>query len=105
VLTLAPKGAERSGNPWHVHEYRPEEYRALCEEHFASVELFGLHHARKLALHQFAIERLAWDTVHKTLRITKPFYDWFTPAIATSDFVLSGDRPLDRCLDLVAVLR
>ena len=22
VLTLAPEGAERSGNPWHVHEYR-----------------------------------------------------------------------------------
>ena len=22
VLTLAPKGAERSGNPWHVYEYR-----------------------------------------------------------------------------------
>ena len=24
VLTLAPKGAERSGNPWHVREYKPE---------------------------------------------------------------------------------
>src|SRR5437588_817575 len=22
VLTLAPRGASRSGNPWHVHEYR-----------------------------------------------------------------------------------
>ena len=30
VLTLAPKGAERSDNPWHVHEYRPEEFAALC---------------------------------------------------------------------------
>ena len=27
VLTLAPEGAERSGNPWHVHEYRAEEFR------------------------------------------------------------------------------
>ena len=26
VLTLAPPGAERSGNPWHVREYRPEEF-------------------------------------------------------------------------------
>ena len=34
VLTLAPKGAERSGNPWHVREYRAHEYRALCERHF-----------------------------------------------------------------------
>ena len=30
VLTLAPKGAERSGNPWHVHEYLPEEFEELC---------------------------------------------------------------------------
>ena len=46
VLTLAPKGAERSGNPWHVREYRAAEYRALCERHFASVDLLGLFHAR-----------------------------------------------------------
>ena len=30
VLTLAPKGAEKSGNPWHVKEYRAEEFRELC---------------------------------------------------------------------------
>ena len=48
VLTLAPKGAERSGNPWHVHEYKAEEYRELCEASFDSVELIGLFHARKL---------------------------------------------------------
>src|SRR3954464_107970 len=44
VLTLAPPGAEKSGNPWHVKEYRAEEYRALCERHFAGVELLGLFH-------------------------------------------------------------
>ena len=36
VLTLAPPGAERSGNPWHVYEYRPEEFHALCRAHFGS---------------------------------------------------------------------
>ena len=41
VLTLAPKGAERSGNPWHVHEYRPEEFAALCSRHFGSVDVLG----------------------------------------------------------------
>ncbi len=30
VLTLAPKGAPRSDNPWHVHEYRCEEFERLC---------------------------------------------------------------------------
>ena len=36
LLTLAPPGAEKSDNPWHVHEYRAEEFRELCEAHFAA---------------------------------------------------------------------
>jgi SAM-dependent methyltransferase len=102
VLTLAPKGAERSGNPWHVREYRPEEYRKLCERHFSRVELLGLFHARKLRVHEVALG-LGWDRVHAALRITKPFYDRFTPAIAARDFALRPGR-LERALDLVAVL-
>ncbi len=107
VLTLAPKGAERSGNPWHLVEYRPEEYRALCERHFGSVELLGLHHARMLRIHQVAIERLGWDRIHRALRLTGPFYDRFVPAISVRDFALApaSRRPLERALDLVAVLR
>ena len=104
VLTLAPKGAERSGNPWHVREYRPHEYRALCERHFARVDLLGLFHARKLWAHQVAIEHLGWDRVHRALHLTQPFYDRFTPAISARDFALRrGD--LERSLDLLAVLR
>jgi SAM-dependent methyltransferase len=104
VLTLAPEGEARSGNPWHLREYRAEEYRALCERHFGSVELLGLFHARKLRAHQVAIERLGWDRVHQALRFTKPFYDRFTPAISVRDFALrAGD--LDRALDFLAVLR
>jgi hypothetical protein len=104
VLTLAPKGEPRSGNPWHVREYRAEEYRALCERHFGSVELLGLFHARKLRAHQIAIERMGWDRVHKALRITTPFYGWFTSAISVRDFSLRGGD-LDRALDFLAVLR
>lgn len=101
VLTLAPAGAERSDNPWHVHEYRAAEFRALCEAQFAQVELLGLFHAGKLRAHELAI-RLGWDHVHKRLGLTKRFYDRFTPAISSSDFVLrAGD--LDRALDFVAV--
>jgi SAM-dependent methyltransferase len=103
VLTLAPQGAERSGNPWHVREYRPEEYRALCERHFPRVELLGLYHARRLRAHELAL-RLGWDRVHAALRITKPFYDRFTPAISARDFALRARPDLDRALDLVAIL-
>jgi 2-polyprenyl-3-methyl-5-hydroxy-6-metoxy-1,4-benzoquinol methylase len=104
LLTLAEPGAEKSGNPWHIKEYRAEEFRALCAAHFGDVELHGLFHARKLAVHALAL-RLGWDRVHKALRITKPFYDRFTPAIAASDFALRREHDLDAALDFVAVLR
>lgn len=104
VLTLAPKGQPRSGNPWHVREYRPDEFGALCARHFGRVELLGLFHARKLRWHQLAVERLGWDAVHRRLRLTGPFYDRFTPAISVRDFRLRHDR-LERALDLLAVLR
>jgi len=106
VLTLAPKGAARSDNPWHVHEYRSGEFERLCREHFATVELYGLFHARKLRVHELAL-RLGWDRVHPPLRLTRRFYDWFTPAIAASDFALrpAGEANLDRALDFLAVCR
>lgn len=106
VLTLAPAGAPRSDNPWHVHEYRREEFEQLCREHFASVQLYGLFHARKLRAHELAL-RLGWDRVHARLGLTARFYNWFTPAIAASDFVLraAGEADMDRALDFIAVCR
>ena len=103
VLTLAPPGAERSGNPWHVREYRAAEFRDLCEASFESVELLGLFHARKLRAHELAI-KAGWDTLHTRLRITKTFYDRFVPAIAASDFALRP-APLDKALDFLAICR
>ncbi len=101
LLTLAPPGAEKSDNPWHVREYRAAEFRQLCEEHFPQVELYGLFHARKLRAHELAL-KFGWDRAHKALGLSKPFYDRFTPAINSSDFVLrQGD--LDRALDFLAV--
>ena len=103
-LTLAPSGAPKSDNPWHVREYVAAEYRELLEPHFGRVELLGLHHARKLRLHEFAL-RGGWDRLHAALRLTKPFYSRFVPAIAASDFALrgEGDAPVDRALDFLAV--
>jgi SAM-dependent methyltransferase len=103
LLTLAPPGAEKSGNPWHVREYRVAEFRALCEGVFDRVNLYGLFHARKLRVHELAL-RAGWDRVHVALGITKPFYDRFTPAISARDFALRR-HGLERALDFVAVLR
>jgi 2-polyprenyl-3-methyl-5-hydroxy-6-metoxy-1,4-benzoquinol methylase len=106
VLTLAPKGAPRSDNPWHVHEYRAEEFHALCRSCFQAVEIYGLFHARKLRVHELAL-RMGWDRLHSRLRLTRPFYAWFTPAIAASDFVLrrAEEVDIDRALDFIAVCR
>jgi 2-polyprenyl-3-methyl-5-hydroxy-6-metoxy-1,4-benzoquinol methylase len=103
VLTLAPPGAEKSENPWHIKEYRAQEFHELCAATFDDVELLGLFHARKLRAHAVAL-KLGWDTVHARLHITKRFYDRFTPAIASSDFGLRSAR-LDRALDFLAVCR
>ena len=102
-LTLAPPGAERSGNPWHVREYAPDEFAALVRPAFGAVELLGLFHARKLRLHELAI-RAGWDRVHPALHLTKPFYGRFVPSIDERDFALRAG-PLERALDLLAICR
>lgn len=102
-LTLAPAGAEKSDNPWHLREYTLAEYRELLEPHFGSVEILGLRHAGKLRLHEWALS-LGWDRIHRALRLTGPFYDRFTPAINAGDFVLSGDD-LESALDFLAICR
>ena len=93
LLTLAPPGAEKSDNPWHVHEYRAAEFRRLCEDHFAAGRA-----ARPLPRPQAARPR-AGDQARLGLAstsasgLTKPFYDRFTPAIAASDFALQEREP------------
>ena len=107
VLTLAPDGARRSDNPWHVREYRAAEFAELCEAHFGQVSLFSLFHARKLRVHELAL-RAGWDTVHERLHLTSAFYDRFTPAIVASDFALRPFRAGDderRALDFLALCR
>lgn len=104
LLTLAPRGAEKSDNPWHLKEYRAHEFRALCESVFETVELYGLYHAGRLRAHDVALS-LGWDRIHRALRLTDVFYGWFTPRIQASDFLLSDRLPLYRALDFLAVCR
>jgi 2-polyprenyl-3-methyl-5-hydroxy-6-metoxy-1,4-benzoquinol methylase len=103
LLTLAPPGAEKSGNPWHLKEYRADEFAALCASVFPTAELLGLFHARKLWLHGLAL-RAGWDHVHRRLGLTSAFYDRFIPAIASRDFALRPNN-LDGALDFLAVCR
>jgi SAM-dependent methyltransferase len=101
-LTLAPPGAEKSENPWHLREYTVAEYQELLAPHFSSADVLGVFHARKLRVHELAL-RAGWDRVHPALGITRPFYSRFVPAIAASDFRITGGGDLDRALDFLAV--
>ena len=95
LLTLAPPGAEKSDNPWHVTEYRAAEFRELCEAHFGRVELLGLFHARKLRVHELRAAGWAGTPSTSGSGLTKPFYDRFTPAIAAVRLPRSGTGDLD----------
>jgi len=98
-LTLAPPGAEKSDNPWHLREYTPQQFRGLV----GAAEILGLFHARRLRAHELALQA-GWDRAHRALGVTNSFYGWFTPSITSRDFVLRPG-PLERALDFVAVLR
>ena len=88
-----------------MREYRPDEYRALCERHFARVDLLGLFHARKLRVHELALERAGWDRVHTRAArheaVLRPLHARDL-ARATSR---CGAATWTRALDLLAVLR
>jgi len=103
-LTLAAAGAQKSDNPWHLREYTAAECRDLLEPRFSRVDMFGVFHARKLRAHELAI-RTGWDRVHPALRVTKPFYERFVPAISAADFAVRPEASceLDRALDFLAV--
>lgn len=105
VRTLAPAGAERSDNPWHVREYAAHEFMALCAAHFERVEMLGLFHARRLRAHDVAL-RLGWDSLHPRLGLTRPFYDTWVPRISARDFrLVRAPSRLAGALDFLAVLR
>ncbi len=97
VLTLAPEGAEKSRQPVARQGVPPGGVPRRSARRTSRASRSSASSTRASSPGtQFAIERLGWDTIHAKLRITKPFYDRFTPAIATSDFALTADRPTRR---------
>ena len=110
-LTLAPEGAEKSENPWHLREYTAAEYREAVAPHFESVELFGVFHAGKLRAHELAL-KAGWDRVHPALRLTDRFYPGSsrrsrprTSSCAASTTATSTGARLRRGLPLVSEAR
>ncbi len=104
VLTLALKGEERSGNPWHVREYKPEEYRELCER-----PLRQRRAPRPVprAQAEGAPDRARAPELGSRAPVAAPHAPVLRalqPAINASDFTLRKGN-LERSLDLLAVLR
>ena len=107
VLTLAPKGAPRSDNPWHVHEYRREEFERLCRRALRAAWRCTGSSTRASCARTSSRCVSAGTGPPSGCASREPFYGWFTPAIAASDFALraAGEADLDRALDFLAVCR
>ena len=87
-----------------MKEYRADEFGQLCRSRVRSRRsCWVCSTPASCVLHELAL-RLGWDSVHRRLGLTEPFYDRFTPAIAASDFALRPER-LDGALDFLAVCR
>ena len=105
VLTLAPEGAERSGNPWHVREYRaggvPRAVRARTSR---ASTCSGSSTRASCARTSGAIERAGWDARARGARL----HEAVLRPLHAGDLgarLRAARGPLERSLDLVAVLR
>ena len=106
LLTLAARDREKSDNPWHVKEYRAEEFRELCEAHFDRVELLGLFHARKLRAAPVGDRERALGRRARAARAHQAVLRLVRARDLRAATSRCGHRaPLDRALDFLAVLR
>ena len=103
VLTLAPPGAEKSDNPWHIKEYRAAEFRAYAAACSTTSGCSACSTPASSASMSWRLPAAGMPSM-PGCGITKPFYDRFTPAIAASDFALH-EAGLDGALDFLAVCR
>ena len=104
LLTLAPPGAEKSDNPWHLKEYRAEEFRALCES------VFGRGRAARPVPRARAAGARAGPAgglgpgARRARHNASPSTTASRPP-SPPGTSRSGQAPLERALDFVAALR
>ena len=90
-----------------MHEYRAEEFRALCADALRRASsCYGLFHARKLRVHELAL-RLGWDAVHPRLGLTEPLLRLVHAGDRRARLRAAARRAAtcDRALDFLAVCR
>lgn len=101
-LTFSPDGAR---NPFHTFELAPGELRDTVGQRFSRVELLGTFHGYRLRV----LERVLRMPLPERL-LAQPAPEWpgwlraRVERVRDADFRIV-DRPLDRCLDLIAIAR
>ena len=89
----AARAPSSSDNPWHVREYRAEEFRALCESRLRRASsCYGLFHARKLRVHELALRRRLGPRAPARSASPSRSTTASRPAISARDFALRGRR-------------
>ena len=102
-LTLAPEGAEKSDNPWHLREYTSRS-TGSCSSPTSARSRSSASTTRASSGSISGRSTSAGTGSTRRCDLTDLFYDRFTPAISASDFELkAGD--LDSALDFVAICR
>jgi SAM-dependent methyltransferase len=101
-LTFSPNGVR---NPFHTFEFAAAELRGAIARHFASVEMLGTFHGRRIA----ALERMLRKPFPERL-IEQPAPDWprwlraRVARVRATDFAIRAGH-LDDSLDLIAIAR
>ena len=113
-------------NPFHVHEYEPEELRKCLSRHFREVEMYGVGTSARAARYfDERLKRIALivkiDPLRLRHRLPRAFVDWMFARLALvvrrgiqksgalPDEITTEDFPIAKvtpdCLDLLAVCR
>ena len=93
LLTLAPPGAEKSDNPWHVKRVPRRRSSASSARPTSTGSSCSASSTPASCAPTSSRSSSAGTRSTSALGLTKPFYDRFTPAIAASDFALRRGRP------------
>jgi len=102
-LIISP-GRDTPLNPFHITEYDYPQFRDFMSSFFARVEIWGVHHARRLRLH----DRLCGRNFSQFCLNLPPLLDrlfyrpYFIPSLDWRDFRIN-DRDLERALDFLGL--
>lgn len=100
-LIISP-GRETPLNPFHIREYDYLQFRDFMSSFFPRVRIWGVHHARRLRLHDILCRRnFSQFCLEIPPLLERAFYlPFFIPSLDQKDFTVKG-QDLEKALDFL----